>query len=84
MDMMSTLSEPQYVQKLFIHETKLAYLEVTIPKSVDTYYPDTKISITEYNYGGENHISGGLAMADVLGIYGKDNVFCATCCFPGP
>lgn len=40
-------------------------------------YPGTKLAITEYNYGGGNHISGGIAQADVLGILGRDGVFAA-------
>src|SRR5262249_14946735 len=35
------------------------------------------LAITEYNYGGGNHISGGIAQADVLGIFGRDGVFAA-------
>jgi len=45
---------------------------------INTYYPGTKLSITEYNYGGANHISGGIAEADVLGIFGRDGLFAAT------
>ncbi|HLK61333.1 MAG TPA: glycoside hydrolase family 44 protein [Chthonomonadaceae bacterium] len=40
-------------------------------------YPGTKLSITEYNYGGGNHISGALAEADVLGLFGREGVFAA-------
>lgn len=41
------------------------------------HYPGTKLALTEYNYGGGNHISGGIAQADVLGILGRDGVFAA-------
>ena len=44
---------------------------------IDANYPGTKLSITEYNYGGGNHISGGIAEADVLGIFGRQGVFAA-------
>jgi hypothetical protein len=40
-------------------------------KSVDTAWPGTRLALTEYNYGGENHWSGGLALADALGVFGK-------------
>jgi len=40
-------------------------------------YPGTKLSFTEYNYGGNNAISGAIAQADVLGIFGKYGVFAA-------
>lgn len=37
-------------------------------------YPGTKLAFTEWNYGGGGHISGGVAVADVLGIFGRDEV----------
>ena len=40
-------------------------------------YPGTKLAFTEYNYGGGRHISGGIAQADALGIFGKYGVFAA-------
>ena len=46
-------------------------------------YPGTKLAFTEYNYGGGNHISGAVAEADVLGIFGRDNVFAAVYWKPG-
>jgi hypothetical protein len=42
------------------------------------HYPQTKIAITEYYYGRSGDISGGLAQADVLGIFGREGVFAAT------
>ncbi|HLP75503.1 MAG TPA: LamG domain-containing protein, partial [Candidatus Paceibacterota bacterium] len=45
---------------------------------VDTYYPSTKIAITEYSWGAENHISGAIAQADVLGIFGREGLDLAT------
>lgn len=50
----------------------------TIKNSIDTYYPDTNLSITEYDYGGKDHYSGGIATSDVLGIFGKYGVYIAT------
>lgn len=41
---------------------------------VRTEYPGTRIGITEYNWGAEKHISGALAQADVLGIFGREGV----------
>jgi len=40
-------------------------------QSIDTVWPGTRLALTEYNYGGENHWSGALAQADVLGVLGK-------------
>jgi hypothetical protein len=44
---------------------------------IKSRYPGTKLAFTEYNYGAGGHISGGIAQADVLGIFGRDGVFAA-------
>lgn len=52
-----------------------------IPKliqAVNTYYPGTKIAFTEHSFGGGTHFSGGIAVADTLGIFGKYGVYLAT------
>lgn len=49
-----------------------------IKESIDKYNPGTKLAFTEYSYGGDNHITGGIAQADVLGIYGKYGVHLST------
>ncbi|HEY4247959.1 MAG TPA: immunoglobulin domain-containing protein, partial [Lacunisphaera sp.] len=43
-----------------------------------TFYPGTKLGFSEYNFGGENHISGGIAEADILGAFGKNGVYLAS------
>jgi hypothetical protein len=40
-------------------------------------YPGTKLAFSEYNHGGEDHISGAIAEADSLGIFGREGVFAA-------
>lgn len=40
-------------------------------------YPGTRLSISEYNYGGGGDISGAIAEADVLGIFGRQGLFAA-------
>src|ERR1044072_9475833 len=49
-----------------------------VQRHIDNFNPGTKMAITEYNYGGGNHISGAIAQADVLGIYGKKDVYAAS------
>jgi hypothetical protein len=44
---------------------------------INSKYPGTKLSITEYNYGGSNAISGAIAQADALGLFGRNGVFAA-------
>jgi hypothetical protein len=45
---------------------------------VATYYPGTKIGVTEYDWGAEAYISGGTAEADILGIFGRQGLDLAT------
>ena len=49
-----------------------------LQKKIDRYKPGTKIAITEYFYGGGSHISGAIAQADALGIFGREGVYAAT------
>ncbi|MBI2338399.1 cellulase family glycosylhydrolase, partial [Candidatus Daviesbacteria bacterium] len=44
---------------------------------INQYYPGTKIGITEWNWGADNHINGALALADVLGVFGREDVYLA-------
>ena len=41
---------------------------------ISAHYPGTKLSFSEWNYGGGADISGAIASADVLGIYGVQGV----------
>ena len=41
-------------------------------------YPNTKIGITEYNWGAESNINGATTQADVLGIFGREGLDLAT------
>ncbi len=45
---------------------------------IAAHYPGTKIAVTEYFYGRGGDISGGIAQADVLGIFGREGVFAAS------
>lgn len=49
-------------------------------------YPGTRLGVSEWNFGGEQDISGGLAAAETLGIFGREGVYLAsfwTCPRPG-
>ncbi len=41
---------------------------------VDKDYPDTGTSIDEYNFGGMESINGAVVEADILGIFGRQNL----------
>jgi hypothetical protein len=37
-------------------------------------YPGTKTAVTEYAFGGQEHVNGALAQADVLGVFGREGL----------
>ena len=70
----STYIEDSWIGKWFSPVAMLKYLK----QSINKYYTDTKIGLTEYNYGANNHISGGIAQAQLLGVLGKENIYFAS------
>jgi hypothetical protein len=44
---------------------------------INEYYAGTRIGISEYEYGAGQDISGGVAEADALGVFGQKGVFSA-------
>lgn len=75
-----TLDEEGYEENSWIGKWRKNYLPILtkIKSSVDKYYPDTKISLSEYSFGGGNQISGAIAQADALGTFAKNDVYLAT------
>jgi len=71
-----SLWDPTYVDESWIAEP--AQLIPRMRAWVDTYYPGTKLAMTEYNWGALNHINGALTQADVLGIFGREGLDLAT------
>lgn len=49
-----------------------------LQSSINTFYSGTKLAFTEFKYDAEFHFSGGLALADVLGVFGKEGVYMAS------
>src|SRR5262249_759096 len=41
---------------------------------VDLNYPGTKIALTEWNWGAEKTLYGALALAQVLGVFGREGL----------
>lgn len=75
-----TLWDPTYTENSYLGQYNKSYLPLLtkVQQSIDKYNPGTKLAFTEYNYGGENHISGGIAQADVFGIFAKYGVYLST------
>jgi hypothetical protein len=47
-------------------------------KTIADHYPGTKLAISEWNYGAGTSISGAIASADALGVFGAYGVDLAT------
>jgi len=45
---------------------------------VAQYYPGTRIAISEYNWSGQGTLNGGLAQAELLGVFGREGLDMAT------
>jgi hypothetical protein len=66
------LWDPNYVSESWINST--VELIPRMKTWVQTYYPGTKIGITEYNWGDEGSINGATTQADILGIFGREGL----------
>jgi hypothetical protein len=76
-----SLWDPTYVETSWITKQSTKGEPITmltrLKRDIDAHYPGTKIAITEYNFGGGDHISGAIAQTDVLGIFAREGVFAA-------
>ena len=45
---------------------------------IDQNYPGTKLAITEYDWARQDTLNGGMAQADLLGIFGREGLDAAT------
>jgi hypothetical protein len=75
-----SLWDPAYTETSWITQFSTNGPIRLIPRLRDKIaanYPGTRLAITEYNYGGANDISGAIAQADVLGIFGREGLFAA-------
>lgn len=75
-----SLWDPTYVEASWITQSMNNAAIELIPNTkglITKNYPGTNLSFSEYNYGGGNSISGAIAQADVLGVFGRYGVFAA-------
>jgi hypothetical protein len=76
-----TYTDPNYPQPNYITDpnyTSSCNVPLQAPQLIPMMqawiakdYPATKTAITEYNWGGQEHINGAVAQADILGIFGE-------------
>jgi hypothetical protein len=67
-----SLWDPGYVDESWINDK--VRLIPRMREWIDQYYPGTRLAVGEWNWGGEKTMSGALAVADVLGIFGREGV----------
>lgn len=75
-----SLWDPTYVEDSWITQSIGKKPIMLLPRTneqIERCYPGTKLAFNEYNYGGGKEISGAIAQADVLGLFGRYGVFCA-------
>jgi hypothetical protein len=71
-----SLWDPAYVDESWIDQPI-----VLIPRMkalIDRHYPVLKLGISEWNWGADQTMNGALAIADVLGIFGREGVYLAS------
>ena len=66
------LWDRHYVSESWINQP--AYVIPRLKAWIDQYYPGTKLSFSEYRWGGFDFIEGALTQADLLGIFGREDV----------
>ena len=71
-----SLFDPNYTDESWI-DTPVELIP-RLKQWVAQQYPGTGLAISEYNWGGEKDASGAVALAEVLGIYGREGVSLAT------
>jgi mannan endo-1,4-beta-mannosidase len=71
--------DPTYQEKSWITDQwkKPIRLVPWLLELIAARYPGTRLAMTEYNFGAGDHVSGGLAQVDVLGILGREGAYIA-------
>jgi hypothetical protein len=78
-----SLWDPSYVENSWITRSlpdgdQGIRLIPRMQAKIDAKYPGTRLAITEYNFRGGQDISGAIAQADALGIFGQYGLFAAS------
>lgn len=70
-----SLWDRDYTDKSWINEKM--YFIPRLQEIARKFKPTAKVSIGEYNYRSEDDPAGGIAQAEILGIFAKENLFAA-------
>ncbi len=78
MDFSRSLWDVNYIEPSWLTNSKLNgganKILVRLKKSIDDYFPSVKMMIGEFDFGFDNDISHGIAIADFLGMAGQNNL----------
>ena len=74
-----SLWDPKYVENSWITQSIGGAIDLIplVKGKIAAHAPGTGLSFSEYYYGGGADISGAIAQADVLGIFGQQGVYAA-------
>jgi len=77
---LKSLYDPSYIDESWIGTDvgQAVYLIPRMKAWIAAHYPGTKLAISEYNWGSDDGISGALAQAEALAIFGREGVDLAT------
>ncbi|MFI5120401.1 MAG: hypothetical protein ACHQM4_08305, partial [Thermoanaerobaculia bacterium] len=77
---LKSLYDPTYLDESWIGTDvgQAVYLIPRMKAWIAAHYPGTKLAISEYNWGSDDGISGALAQAEALAIFGREGVDLAT------
>ncbi len=67
-----SLWDPDYTDESWI-DTQIRFIP-RMRETIAEHYPGLKLFVSEWNFGNDSKINGALAIADVLGIYGREGV----------
>ena len=68
-----SLWDPGYEDESWIDTT--IRLIPRLREAIEESYPRTKLAITEWNFGADTTMNGAVAIAEVLGVYGREGVY---------
>ncbi len=75
------LYDESYSLAVFGENTSFFPLIPSLMESINRSYPDTKLSFSEYSFGGGDRMSGCIAEIDALGAFAENGVYLA-CLYP--
>jgi Glycoside hydrolase family 44 len=70
-----SLWDPEYVDESWI-DTPIEFIP-RMKRIIESSYPGTPLFISEWNFGADASMNGALAIAEVLGVYGREGVYAA-------